>query len=42
VALRSRMRLPPAAPTLAALTVGGVAALGAAYWLGVRRRRATV
>jgi HAD superfamily hydrolase (TIGR01490 family) len=40
VALRSRMRLPPAAPTLAALTVGGVAALAAAYWLGARRRRA--
>jgi HAD superfamily hydrolase (TIGR01490 family) len=41
VALRSRMKLPAAAPTLAALTVGGFAAIGAAYWLGVRRRRAT-
>ena len=41
VALRSRVRLPPAKPTIAALTVGGVAAIGAAYWLGARRRRAT-
>ena len=40
VALRSRMTLPPAAPAIA-LTVGGVAAIGAAYWLGVRRRRAS-
>jgi HAD superfamily hydrolase (TIGR01490 family) len=41
VALRSRVSLPPAAPTIAALTVGGVAAIGAAVWLGARRRRAT-
>jgi len=41
VALRSRVRLPPAKPVFAALTVGGVAAIGAAYWLGARRRRAT-
>jgi hypothetical protein len=39
VALRSRVRLPPARPTIAALTVGGVAAIGAAVWLNVRRRR---
>ena len=32
VALRSRVRLPPARPTLAALAVGGVAAIGAAVW----------
>ncbi|MCW2868479.1 MAG: family hydrolase [Marmoricola sp.] len=38
VALRSRVHLPPAAPTLAALAVGGAAALGAAWWLGSRRR----
>jgi HAD superfamily hydrolase (TIGR01490 family) len=40
VALRSRVRLPPAVPTIAALTLGGFAALVAAYWLGLRRRRA--
>ena len=40
VALRSRMKLPPARPTIAALTLGGVAALGAAAWIGARRRRA--
>ena len=40
VALRSRVPFPPATPTLAALTLGG-AALGAALWLGARRRRAT-
>jgi HAD superfamily hydrolase (TIGR01490 family) len=39
VALRSRVRLPPTKPTIAALTVGGVAAIGAAVWLNVRRRR---
>ena len=41
VALRSRVRLPPARPTIAALTVSGVAMVGAAVWMGVRRRRAT-
>ncbi|MEO5652842.1 MAG: HAD family hydrolase [Marmoricola sp.] len=41
VALRSRVRLPAAKPTIAALTVGGVAAIGAAVWLNVRRRKAT-
>ena len=37
VGLRSRM-LPPARPTLAALAVGGVVAVGAVVWAGVRRR----
>ncbi len=41
VALRSRVHLPPARPTIAALTVSGVAMIGAAVWMGVRRRRAT-
>jgi len=40
VALRSRMNFPTASPTVAALTVGGIAAIGAAVWVGVRRRRA--
>ena len=39
VALRSRVRLPPGRPTAAALGLGGLAAIGAAYWLGLRRRR---
>ncbi len=38
VALRSRV--PPRTPALAALTIGGLAAIGAAVWLGARRRRA--
>ncbi|GAA3820651.1 HAD-IB family hydrolase [Nocardioides panacisoli] len=38
VALQSRLPLPPAKPTLAALAVGGVVAVGAAVWVGVRRR----
>jgi hypothetical protein len=42
VALRSRMKLPPATPTVAALTVGTIAAIGAAVWLSARRRRAPV
>jgi phosphoserine phosphatase len=42
VALRSRVRLPPRTPTIAALTLGGVAAIGAAVWLSARRRRAAV
>ena len=33
VALRSRIRLPPAKPTLAALAVGGAVAVGGAIWL---------
>ena len=40
VALRSRMKLHPGTPTLAALTVGGIAAIGAAVWINARRRRA--
>ena len=39
VALRRRVKLPPAKPALATLTVGGVAAIGAAMWLGARRRK---
>jgi HAD superfamily hydrolase (TIGR01490 family) len=38
VALRSRMPIP-ARPTLAALAVGGVAAVGGVLWAGARRRR---
>ncbi len=41
VGLRSRMQLPPRTPTIAALTVGGCAAIGGAVWLGARRRRRT-
>ncbi len=41
VALRSRVRLPPARPTIAAIGVGGVAAIGAAIWMNLRRRRTT-
>jgi len=39
VALRSRVKLPPAKPTLAALAVGSVAAVAAGIWL--RRRSIT-
>jgi HAD superfamily hydrolase (TIGR01490 family) len=39
VALRSRMKLPPAKPTLAALGVAGVGALAAAVWLNAHRVR---
>ncbi len=42
VALRSRVKLPPTTPAVAALTVGGMAAILAAVWLGIRRRRAAV
>lgn len=38
VALRSRVRLPPAGPTLAALAVGGAVA-GGVLWNQARRRR---
>ncbi|WP_183101228.1 HAD family hydrolase [Nocardioides pelophilus] len=41
VALRNRVPLPPRKPTLAALAVGGVVAVGAAVWVGARRRGAT-
>jgi HAD superfamily hydrolase (TIGR01490 family) len=37
VALRSRVRLPGAKPTLAALAVGGALALGGAIWMNRRR-----
>ncbi len=40
VALRTRLRLPPARQTITVLTIGGVAAIAAAVWLNVRRRRA--
>jgi HAD superfamily hydrolase (TIGR01490 family) len=39
VALRSRVSLPPAKPTLAALAVGGVVAVGGVLWANARRRR---
>ncbi len=39
VALRSRVPLPPAKPTLAALAVGGVVAVGGVLWVNARRRR---
>ena len=38
VELQSRLHLPPPKPTLAALAVGGVVAVGAAVWIGSRRR----
>jgi HAD superfamily hydrolase (TIGR01490 family) len=39
VALRTRLPLPPAKPTLAALAVGGAAVLGGVIWAGARRRK---
>ena len=39
VALRSRVPLPPAKPTLAALAVGGFVAVGGVLWANARRRR---
>ena len=41
VALRSRLPLPPAKPTLAALAVGGVIAVGGLVWNARRRRDAS-
>jgi len=41
VALGSRVKLPPAKPTLAALAIAGVAGLGAAIWVNSRRARRT-
>ncbi|MBO9522592.1 MAG: HAD-IB family hydrolase [Nocardioidaceae bacterium] len=41
VALGSRVKLPPAKPTLAALAVAGVAGVGTAVWLNARRARRT-
>ena len=38
VELQSRLHLPPPKPALAALAVGGVVAVGAAVWIGSRRR----
>ncbi len=40
VALRTRLKLPPARQTITVLTISGVAAIGAALWLNLRRRRA--
>jgi HAD superfamily hydrolase (TIGR01490 family) len=39
VALQGRVPLPPTGPTLAALAVGGVVAVGSAIWANSRRRR---
>ncbi len=39
VALRSRVPLPPPAPTLAVLAAGAVLAIGGMAWSNVRRRR---
>ena len=39
VALRSRVPLPPPKPTLAALAVGGVVAVGGVIWANARKRR---
>jgi len=39
VALRARLPLPPARPTLAALAVGGVMVAGGVIWASARRRR---
>ncbi|WP_134767860.1 HAD family hydrolase [Nocardioides sp. 1609] len=39
VALRTRVPLPPAGPTLAALAVGGAVAVGGVLWASARRRR---
>ena len=39
VALRTRVPLPPAKPTLAALAVGGAVAVGGVLWANARKRR---
>ena len=39
VALRSRVTLPPAKPTLTALAVGGAVAVGGVVWVNARKRR---
>ena len=42
VTLGSRVRLPPAKPTLAALAVGGVVVVGGAILVNIRRRNQAV
>ncbi len=39
VALQSRVPFPPAKPTLAALAVGGMVAVGGVLWVNARKRR---
>lgn len=39
VALGSRVRLPPAKPTLAALAIAGMAGVGTAVWINARRTK---
>ncbi|HET6153829.1 MAG TPA: HAD family hydrolase [Marmoricola sp.] len=39
VALGSRMKLPPAKPTLTALAIAGAAGIGAAVWVSARKSR---
>jgi phosphoserine phosphatase len=39
VALGSRVKLPPAKPTLTALAIAGAAGVGAALWVNARRGR---
>jgi HAD superfamily hydrolase (TIGR01490 family) len=39
VALRSRMKLPPAKHTITALALGGVVAAGTAIWINSRKRK---
>ena len=39
VALRSRVPIPPAKPTLAALAVGGALTVGGVLWANARKRR---
>jgi HAD superfamily hydrolase (TIGR01490 family) len=39
VTLRSRLRLPPAKPTLAVLALGGAVTAGGLWWATARRRR---
>ncbi|MFL6060610.1 MAG: HAD family hydrolase [Marmoricola sp.] len=39
VALGSRVKLPPAKPTIAALAIAGAAGIGAALWVNARRAR---
>ena len=41
IALRSRVSLPPAKPTLTVLAVGGAVAVGGVVWANARKRRAS-